>query len=71
MSLNAAPRRIAQRLLMLMAGLLLAGAASATEPTDAQRAAFKQAYTAAQQGGDGWRSLAQGLQSSMRLPPGS
>ncbi len=30
-------------------------------PAATQRAAFKQAYAAAQQGGDGWRSLAAGL----------
>jgi soluble lytic murein transglycosylase len=53
---------------MLMAGLLLASAVSAAEPTDAQRAAFKQAYIAAQQGGDGWRSLAQGLQDYPLYP---
>ncbi|MCT7233254.1 hypothetical protein, partial [Salmonella enterica] len=62
MSLHAAPRRIARRLLIIVAGLGLAGAAVAAEPTEAQRTAFKQAYAAAQQGGDGWRSLAGNLQ---------
>jgi len=61
MPLHAAPRRLAHSLLALAASLLLAGAAHAAEPTDAQRAAFKQAYAAAQQGGDGWRALAQNL----------
>ena len=61
MPLHAAPRRLAHSLLALAAGLLLAGIAQAAEPTDAQRAAFKQAYATAQQGGDGWRALAQNL----------
>lgn len=68
MSVSAALRRFARPLLMVMAGLLLASAASAAEPTDAQRAAFRQAYTAAQQGGDGWRSLASGLQDYPLYP---
>ena len=63
MSLSMAPRRSAGRLLIAMAGLLLACAASAAEPTQAQRTAFKQAYAAALQGGDGWRSLAKGLEN--------
>lgn len=62
MSLSVAPRRFARRLLIVMAGLVLAGTAHAAAPTNAQRAAFKQAYAAAQQGGDGWRSLAKGLE---------
>lgn len=62
MSLHAAPRRIARRLFIIVAGLGLAGAAVAAEPSEAQRTAFKQAYAAAQQGGDGWRSLAGSLQ---------
>lgn len=68
MSLHAAPRRIAQRLLIIAAGLWLAGTALAAEPTDAQRAAFKQAYAAAQQGGDGWRAAASGLQDYPLYP---
>ncbi|WP_199099597.1 transglycosylase SLT domain-containing protein [Dyella sp. ASV21] len=67
MSLHA-PRRFARRLLIVMAGLCLAGAASAAEPSQAQRSAFKQAYAAAQQGGDGWRSLASGLQDYPLYP---
>ncbi|ULU26548.1 transglycosylase SLT domain-containing protein [Dyella terrae] len=68
MSLHAAPRRIAQRLLIIVAGLGLAGAAAAAEPTEMQRAAFKQAYAAAQQGGDSWRSLAGSLQDYPLYP---
>lgn len=69
MSLHAAPRRYARRLLIVIAGLwLAAGAASAAEPTDTQRTAFKQAYAAAQQGGDSWRSLASGLQDYPLYP---
>ncbi|WP_267226368.1 transglycosylase SLT domain-containing protein [Dyella silvae] len=68
MSLRAAPRLCARRLLTVMAGLLLAGAASAAEPTDAQRSAFKQAYAAAQQGGDGWRASSKGLESYPLYP---
>ncbi|WP_430391507.1 transglycosylase SLT domain-containing protein [Dyella sp. 20L07] len=68
MSLHAAPRRFAHRLLLVMAGLWLAGAASAAEPSQAQRATFKQAYAAAQQGGDSWRSLANGLQDYPLYP---
>ncbi|NKJ21698.1 transglycosylase SLT domain-containing protein [Dyella sp. SG609] len=61
MPVHAAPRRLAPSLLALAAGLLLAGFAHAAEPTDAQRAAFKQAYATAQQGGDAWRAQAQNL----------
>jgi soluble lytic murein transglycosylase len=68
MSLHAAPRRVARRLLILVAGLWLAGAVSAAEPTEAQRTAFKQAYTAALQGGDGWRTSATGLQDYPLYP---
>lgn len=68
MSLHATPRRIARRLLIIVAGLGLAGAAAAAEPTEAQRTAFKQAYAAAQQGGDGWRSLANNLQDYPLYP---
>lgn len=61
MSLHAAPRPIAQGWLILAAALWLVGAAKAAEPSDAQRTAFKQAYAAASQGGDGWRAAASGL----------
>ena len=56
-------RRISLACLLLVAGWLLtvttvqAGGSNTT----AQRAAFKQAYAAAQQGGDDWRGLATGL----------
>jgi soluble lytic murein transglycosylase len=68
MSAFLSPRRI------LLAGLLLAGcllaglSAQAGEPDDAQRAAFRQAYAAAQQGGDGWRPLASGLRDYPLYP---
>lgn len=68
MPLHAAPRRLAHSFFALAAGLLLAGLAQAAEPTDAQRAAFKQAYAAAQQGGDGWRAQAQDLASYPLYP---
>ena len=68
MSLSAALRCFARRLPLVMAGLLLANIAIAAEPTDAQRAAFKQAYVAAQQGGDGWRGLASGLRDYPLYP---
>ena len=59
---NATPQRIPLLCWLLTAGWLLATSlAQATEPSDAQRAAFKQAYAVAQQGGDGWRSLAETL----------
>jgi soluble lytic murein transglycosylase len=44
-------------------------AAAAAAPTEAQRAAFKQAYaTAQQQGGDAWRAQAQGLRDYVLYP---
>ncbi len=46
------------RRLLLAALLGFATAASAAAPETAQRAAFIQAYAAAQSGGDGWRALA-------------
>jgi soluble lytic murein transglycosylase len=61
MSLHVTPRRLARTFLALAGSLLLAGLAHGAEPTDAQRAAFKQAYAAARQGGDGWRALAGNL----------
>jgi soluble lytic murein transglycosylase len=61
MSEPTRPLRI-QRLLLLTAGwLLLAGVTFADEPSEAQRAAFRQAYATAQQGGDAWREQAKGL----------
>ena len=55
------PRIPLLRWLLTVGWLLAASTALATEPSDTQRAAFKQAYAAAQQGGDGWRSLSTGL----------
>ena len=43
--------------------------AATAAATDAQRAAFKQAYTTAQQqGGDAWRAQAQGLRDYVLYP---
>jgi soluble lytic murein transglycosylase len=54
---------------LLVAGCLLTSAmAHAAEPDAAQRAAFRQAYAAAQQGGDGWQSLAGGLRDYPLYP---
>jgi soluble lytic murein transglycosylase len=62
MSVSATPRRISPALLLLAAGWLLGTAVvQAAEPDASQRAAFKQAYASAQQGGDSWRNLASGL----------
>jgi soluble lytic murein transglycosylase len=62
-------RRIALTgLLLTIGGLLAATSAAASEPTATQRAAFKQAYAAAQQGGDGWRSMAAGLRDYPLYP---
>ncbi|HEY1588257.1 MAG TPA: lytic murein transglycosylase, partial [Rhodanobacter sp.] len=63
-------RRIALAGLLLIIGCLLAATTAATsEPSATQRAAFKQAYAAAQQqGGDGWRSMATGLRDYPLYP---
>ena len=59
---DAVPRRVALIALWLLATVLpTAPALAAAAPNAAQRDAFRQAYSAAQQGGDGWRSLASGL----------
>ena len=69
MSAHALPRRIPLLCWLLTASCLIASSlAQATEPSDAQRAAFKQAYAAAQQGGDGWRSMADGLRNYPLYP---
>ncbi|WP_447737254.1 transglycosylase SLT domain-containing protein [Rhodanobacter soli] len=69
MSVSASSRRVARAWLLLAAGWLLASAmAHAAGPDDARRAAFRQAYAAAQQGGDGWRSLAGGLRDYPLYP---
>ncbi|MDE2308969.1 MAG: transglycosylase SLT domain-containing protein [Xanthomonadaceae bacterium] len=57
----ALPRHIRLLPLLLATGWLLAATAQAATPSAARRAAFKQAYAAAQQGGNGWRRLAAGL----------
>jgi soluble lytic murein transglycosylase len=54
--------------LLLIFSLLVASSVLAGEPTPAQRATFKQAYAAAQQGGDSWRQLASGLQDYPLYP---
>lgn len=63
MDARVQPPRLFERLLAGVACWLLAGslAHAAASSTPAQRAAFKQAYAAAQQGGDGWRALAGNL----------
>lgn len=48
--------------------LLAASRVLADEPTAAQRAAFKQAYAAVQQGDDSWRQLASGLRDYPLYP---
>ncbi|WP_426701200.1 transglycosylase SLT domain-containing protein [Rhodanobacter sp. Col0626] len=63
------PRRVALAWLLLAAGwLLTTTAVRAAEPSDAERATFKQAYAAARQGGEGWRNLATGLRGYPLYP---
>jgi soluble lytic murein transglycosylase len=62
-----------RRLLIALISWMLVGSTSAQTQTDtaaleAQRAAFKQAYAAASQGGDSWRALAGGLQNYPLYP---
>jgi soluble lytic murein transglycosylase len=58
----APSRRVSLSWLLLATSWLLATTiAQAAEPSAAQRTAFKQAYAAAQQGGDSWQHLAAGL----------
>ena len=54
-------RRTRLSWLVLIFCLLAASSVQADEPTPAQRATFKQAYAAAQQGDPNWRQLASGL----------
>ena len=62
-------RRSALSWLVLATVWLLAGTiARAAEPDPAQRAAFRQAYAAAQQGGNGWQALATGLRDYPLYP---
>jgi len=55
-------------LALAMTGLASVALAQADEPGASQRQAFKQAYAAAQQGGDGWRALASGLRDYPLYP---
>lgn len=57
-------------LIVLASCALVAPIAAQTDSAtlDAQRAAFKQAYAAASQGGDSWRALASGLQDYPLYP---
>ena len=53
----------------LLAGTaLLLGSARADTAQDTQRRAFQQAYATAQQGGDGWRAQAHGLEDYVLYP---
>ncbi|MBQ4854971.1 transglycosylase SLT domain-containing protein [Rhodanobacter sp. B2A1Ga4] len=61
MSVFLLPRRILLAWLLLAGWLLTSAGAHAAEPADARRAAFKQAYAAAQQGGNDWQPLATSL----------
>lgn len=64
--------RFGRYLLTVIASGMLAGTVAAQSWDDtalaAQRAAFKQAYAAASQGGDGWQSLAKNLQDYPLYP---
>lgn len=68
-----AARRV-DRPLRLLGGLVLAvcglaaSLSAAASGTDAERARFRQAYAAAQQGGDAWRSQATGLEGYVLFP---
>jgi soluble lytic murein transglycosylase len=71
---NAPASRRAARSLRLLAGAVLAigGAVAAftasAEGTEAQRLRFRQAYAAAQQGGDAWKAQAAGLEGYVLFP---
>ncbi len=63
--------RLAARFCLILAGFLVClstQAAPDSHQREAQRAAFKQAYAAARQGGNHWRSLAGGLESYPLYP---
>ncbi|MFC3652499.1 transglycosylase SLT domain-containing protein [Dyella humi] len=64
--------RLGRYLLTVIAGGMLAGTVAAQSSDnaslEAQRAAFKQAYATASQGGDSWRPLAEGLQNYPLYP---
>ncbi|GLQ49061.1 transglycosylase SLT domain-containing protein [Dyella flava] len=63
--------RLGRRLLTVLAGWMLVSSVTAqTDNTslESQRAAFKQAYAAASQGGDSWRQFAAGLRNFPLYP---
>lgn len=64
--------RFGRRLLTVFTGWMLVSTVTAQTGTDtalaSQRAAFKQAYAAASQGGDSWRALATGLKNYPLYP---
>ncbi len=72
MAVGAKQRRNPRRWMTVVVTCVLvaanAFAATTPEPTDAQRQAFKRAYVAAQQGGDGWKALASGLNNYPLYP---
>jgi soluble lytic murein transglycosylase len=62
MSKDAPRRHVFSRWLLVLAALLPGlGGPRAQDAGDARRDAFRQAYAAARQGGDGWRALAANL----------
>ncbi|TPG06465.1 lytic murein transglycosylase [Rhodanobacter glycinis] len=61
-------RALLSWLLLTTAWLLIGTIAQAAEPDASQRAAFRQAYAAARQGGDGWQTLATGLRDYPLYP---
>src|ERR1700754_2565297 len=63
----ARPFRLLAGMALAACGLAFAFAASA-EGTDAERLRFRQAYAAAQQGGDAWRAQATGLEGYVLFP---
>jgi soluble lytic murein transglycosylase len=70
MFFSIAPRRVSFSGVLLSIGVLLATTSiHAQDSSDAQRAAFKQAYALAQQqGGDGWQAAASGLRDYPLYP---
>ncbi len=61
MAVSTLSRRIWCTSALLLGGWLFGACVQAGEPSAAERAAFRQAYAAALQGGDGWKALASGL----------
>ncbi|MDE3210577.1 MAG: transglycosylase SLT domain-containing protein [Pseudomonadota bacterium] len=69
MPVSTPRRRLRSRwLALVVTGLAGIVHAQGGTPTTDQRAAFKQAYAAARQGGDGWRALARGLRDYPLYP---